>query len=171
MKPPFILVTLLAVGFLSGCATGNGGLAVETVGPLSTRPALAISSPSNGLLLVYSAFRRNADFNSRNPYAQEYSDYEILTPDGQLFRKVHNNSGTMSQDAVPVELPPGKYQVSARANGYGVVKIPVVVVAQRSTVLHLEGGDAWPAGAAFNSTNTVRLPNGLVIGPKAADDL
>jgi hypothetical protein len=73
----------------------------------------------------------------------------------------------MLQDAVPVELSPGKYQVKARANGYGFVTIPVIVESGQTTTLHLEGGGFWPNESGFNQTNAVRLPDGLIIGWKA----
>ena len=172
MKALFNLIVLLAGTILTGCATSNGNkLVLDTVGPSMSQPTKSSSSSAKGTLLVYSAFRRNADFNSRDPYRQEYSDYEIFTGDGKLRQRVHNNSGTMLQDAVPVELPTGKYQVKARANGYGLVMIPVMIAAQQCTILHLEGGGFWPDESVFNQTNAVRLPDGLVIGWKAAPDL
>jgi hypothetical protein len=126
---------------------------------------------TNGTLVVYSAFRRNADFNALDPNRPEYSDYKIFDTDGKLLQRVHNNSGTILQDAVPVELSPGKYNVVARANGYGYVTIPVMIVAQQDTILHLEGGGFWPNESAFNQTNAVRLPDGQIVGWKAAASL
>jgi len=159
---------MLAGALLSGCATDHGRLALATVGPaVASTP---VTSPSsNGTLLVYSAYRRNADFNSRDPYRQEYSDYEILTSDGQFLQRIHNNSGTMFQDAVAVTLAPGKYEVKARANGYGIVTVPVIIASQQSTILHLEGGFS-PDQSGFDKTNAVRLPDGQIIGWKVADN-
>lgn len=172
MKTLFNLIVISAVALLAGCTTTNGDkLVLDTVGPPMSQ-STTMGSPSNhGTLLIYSAFRRNPDFNSRDPYRPEYSDYEILTADGNLLQRVHNNSGTMMQDAVPVTLPVGKFQVKARANGYGVVTIPVIIATKQSTVLHLEGGGFWPDESVFNQTNAVRLPDGLIIGWKAAPDL
>jgi len=68
-------------------------------------------------------------------------------------------------------LQPGKYEVVARANGYGEVTVPVVVEAQRTTVLHLEGGAPWHPRPAFDPDNSVSLPDGRVIGWKAVADL
>jgi hypothetical protein len=79
-------------------------------------------------------------------------------------------SETALQDPVAVGLPPGKYRVSARANGYGSVTVPVIIEPQQSTILHLEGGGSWPNEPAFNQTNTVRLPDGQIIGWKAASN-
>ncbi|MEI9864002.1 MAG: hypothetical protein WDN00_05510 [Limisphaerales bacterium] len=42
--------------------------------------------------------------------------------------------------------------------------VPVVIETGRTTILHLEGGGFWPDQSAFNQTNVVRFPNGLIIG-------
>jgi hypothetical protein len=169
MKTFFTLMLIMAGALLLGCATGRNGLALDTVGPPLSQPTAANST--NGTLVVYSAYEVNADFNSRDPYRPEYSDYKIFTADGKLLQRVHNNSGTILQDPVAVGLPPGKYRVSARANSYGYVTVPVIVEAQQSTILHLEGGSSWPNESAFNQTNAVRLPDGQIIGWKAASNL
>lgn len=124
---------------------------------------------TNGTLTVYSAYEVNADFNARDPNRPEYSDYKICRPDGMLLQRVHNNSGTILQGVVPVVLPAGKYQVEARANGYGFVIVPVIIKANQNTVLHLEGGGFWPDESVFNQTNAVRLPDGFIVGWKATD--
>ena len=169
MKTLSILMLITASAILSGCATAPKGLALDTVGPPMSQSSPA--SLTNGTLLVYSAYEVNADFNARDPNRPEYSDYTVFTPDGKLLQKVHNNSGTILQDAVPVELPPGKYNVHANANGYGFVTIPVIVESRQTTTLHLEGGGFWPNESVFNQTNAVRLPYGLIIGWKAAANL
>ncbi len=159
---------IMAGALLSGCATEKNGLALDTVGPPLSQPTAANST--NGTLVVYSAYEVNADFNRRDPYRPEYSDYRIFSTDGKLLRKIHNNSGTILQDPVPVELPAGKYRVIARANGYGYVTVPVIVEAQQSTILHLEGGGSWPDESVFNQTNAVRLPGGQVVGWRAPEE-
>ena len=174
MKFSATILALLAAALLSGCGTGPGpnGLVLDPVGPalLPSTPMTDSVSP-NGTLVVYSAYRRNADFNARDRNRPEYSDYEIFSSAGALQQRIHNNSGTILQEVVPVTLPAGKYKVKARANGHGFVVIPVVIEAGRSTVVHLEGGGFWPNESVFNQTNAVRLPDGLVIGWKARPDL
>jgi hypothetical protein len=166
MKTFFLPSLIIAGALLSGCATG-GKLALDPVGPAPS-PVTVNSSATDGTLVVYSAFRRGTDVNEHEHYRPEYSDYKILTAEGEWLRRVHNNSGSPLQDALTVELPAGKYQVVARANGYGFVTVPVVIAAQQSTILHLEGGDPWPDASVFNQTNAVHLPDGNIIGWKAA---
>jgi hypothetical protein len=168
MKTFFTLMLIIAGALLSGCATGKNGMVLDTVGPALAQPA-AISS-TNGTLVVYSAFKRNADFNNPDPYRLEHSDFSLFAPDGKLLRRVHNISETGLRDVVPVELPPGKYNVRARANGYGFVTIPVIIESRQTTTLHLEGGGFWPDESVFNQTNAVRLPDGQIIGWRAAPD-
>jgi hypothetical protein len=168
MKLPFILTAVTAGALLAGCATGNK-LALDPVGPAMNQyqATAGASASANGRLVVYSALRRNADFNARDSRRPEYSDYKIFAADGTLLQRVHNNSGTIFQDPVTVALPPGKYTLVARANGYGFVTVPVMVAARQTTVLHLEGGNPWPETSGFNQTNAVRLPDGNIIGWKA----
>jgi hypothetical protein len=169
MRTLFVLSTILAGIIGSGCATGKGGMALDTVGPIPAPTAPVIST--NGTLVVYSAFEATADFNSRDPYRPECSDYKIYTADGKFLRRVHNDSGTILQDPASVELPAGEYRVVARANGYGYLTIPILMEANQTTVLHLEGGGAWPDKSAFNPTNAVRLPDGRIVGWRAASSL
>ena len=141
-------------------------MVLDPVGPAPVQ-SLAGNS-TKGALLVYSAYEVNADFNARDPRRPEYSDYRIYTADGNLQSRVHNGSGTILQRPQRVELPAGTYRVAAQANGYGLVTVPVVIEAGRDTVLHLEGGASWPAHSGFNRTNAVRLPDGEIVGWKAA---
>jgi hypothetical protein len=166
VKIIFILLPAVAAAFLSGCATEKQGLVLNPVGPPPS-PSSPASSGA-GALVVYSADKVNADFNARDPDRREYSDYQIFTATGKLLRWVRNSSGTILQDPATVSLPPGKYRVVARANGYGHVTIPVFIVAQQKTILHLEGGNPWPDASIFNPTNAVYLPDGQAVGWKAA---
>jgi hypothetical protein len=132
---------------------------------------MAAGASDEGTLLVYSACTRNADFAGRDLRRPEYSDYKIVSTDGKQMQRVHNNTGTIFQDPRPVELAPGKYNIFARVNGYGHLTVPVIIEAGRTTVLHLEGGDPWREESVFNQTNAVRLPDGQIIGWKAASSL
>ena len=163
MRPKIVLTVGGMAMLLMGCATSKSGLVLDCVGP---RPIAITTSPSTaGTLIVYSAYQANADFNARDALRPEYSNYSIFTTDGRLLQKVINNSGTILQDPVPVKLLAGEYRVTARANGYGYVTVPVVIAANRNTIVHLETDS--PSAAAFNKTNAVRLPGGEIVGYKA----
>jgi hypothetical protein len=161
---PLFAVGGLAI-LLAGCATSPNGMVLQSVGPAPT--SIANPAAPDGSLLVFSAYEVNADFSSRDPHRPEYSDYKILTADGQLQQVVHNNSGTILQRPKQVALPAGNYRVVAEANGYGFVTIPVLVAPGETTIVHLQGGVAWPDNPAFGQSNAVRLPDGEIVGWKS----
>jgi hypothetical protein len=153
----------LTVGMLLlvGCSAPRTALVLDPVGPapIQTSP----QQSGNGVLVVFSAYDAGPDYGNRDPYRPACSDYKILSTTGTLLRVVHNDSGTILQQPAAVSLPAGHYEVLARANGYGTVTVPVLIEAQHSTVLHLEGG-SWPRRASLNRTNLVRLPDGQAVG-------
>jgi hypothetical protein len=165
MKILFGIVFAAIIALLSSCASVNHHLTLDPVGPLPGQSMGATTS--KGTLVVYSGYRVNADFNARDAHRSEFSDYSIYTMDGQLLKRVHNNDGTILQQVVPVSLPAGRYSVIARANGYGLVSVPVVIKSQQSTVICLESGVKWPGDSAISQTNAVCLPDGQVVGWKA----
>ncbi len=82
---------------------------------------------------------------------------------------VHNDSGKLAEGPEKLELPAGKYLVLARANGYGLVRVPVVIRRGQTTTLHLEGSVWWPASTGIGTSNPVRLPHQEIVGWRAAD--
>lgn len=155
---------VLAIGaFLLGCASEGNRLVLDPVGP--SFPQIAEGNSRNGTLVVYSAYDASANWTARNPRRPVYSNYKILSEEGKFLQFVHNDTGTILQDPVQVELPAGTYRVVAQANGYiNNVIVPVVIVSNQVTIIHLEGGGVWPNEAEFNQTNAVRLPNGIIVG-------
>jgi hypothetical protein len=157
---------IVACALLAGCAGMRSDFALDTVGPMPNQAAPLGSGP--GTLIVYSAGKVNADFNSRDPNRRECSDYKILDSHKKLVEHVHNVSDNIFQGPVLVDLPPGKYFVVARSNGYGVVTVPVMIETGLQTILHLDGG--WPNEPVFNQNNAVRLPDGEIVGWKSASN-
>jgi len=92
---------------------------------------------------------------------------ESANAQGRLLRTVPNRVGAWGEDPTRVGLMPGRYRIEALANSYGLVSVPVVIVANEVTTVHLEGSPEWPASPAFNAINSVRLPDGVVVGWKA----
>jgi hypothetical protein len=165
MKNILSISCLIGGLVLAGCATGHRNLTLDSVGPAPAQPSVA---SADGTLTVYSGFKVNADFNSTDPNHREYSNYKIFAADGKLLQLVQNDTGLAQGSPAPISLAPGNYRVVARANGYGIVTVPVVIQAGNLTIVHLEGGYVWPDKSEFNQTNTVRLPDGGIVGWRAA---
>jgi hypothetical protein len=120
-------------------------------------------------LVVFSAYDQDAHFNDL-PYRRVHSDYSILTTDGKLLQTVHNDNGTSAGGPKEVLLPAGRYQVVARANGYGAVTVPIVIGTHQTTTVHLEGGNPCGNMAPSGQANPVRLPDGEIAGWRASSD-
>jgi hypothetical protein len=160
MKLPFTLSLFISGLLFSGCAFPQQNLVLDPVGPPSVRQAAA---DSEGSLLVFSAFDPQPHFSDL-PDKGHYTDYKIFTEDGRLLQQIHNDNGGSLEGPLEVKMEPGKYRVLARANGYGLVTVPVVVLARQTTIVHLEGGTAWPHQPKMTWGDAVRLPNGEVVG-------
>src|ERR1051325_4606775 len=155
---------LAACALFSGCASEERDVALDPVGPL---PVPAARGIANGSLVVFSAYDVHGHFSSTDTRRRRHTDYKILSEDGKHLQTVHNDSGTLLEGPIPVSLPPGAYRIVARANGYGVVTLPVVLEANRVTEVHLEGGGSWGNRTTLKETEPVRLPDGRVVGWRA----
>lgn len=159
----------LTVAFIAGAALGSGcafheqAVVLETVGPPS---CLSEDAGPKGSLVVYSAYDSDADYSELS-YLRPYTNYRILSEQGKLLETVHNSNGSVVEGPRKVELPVGKYRVVARAKGYKTVTVPVVILADQVTTVHLEGSPAWPDSAALLESNPVRLPGGEIAGWRA----
>ncbi len=168
MKTRLAAVFFAGAVLLSGCATHQPSVVLAPVGPSPPQPA---PGGPKGTLVVYSAYDPNSDFNDTE-YLRQYTDYRILSEEGKLLQTVHNSNGFVVEGPAEVELPAGKYRIIAQANGYKKnVIVPVVVLADRLTTVHLEGEAAWPANAALLQSNPVRLPNGEIVGWPASTEV
>jgi hypothetical protein len=120
-------------------------------------------SKSEGTLVVYSALDQSPHFNTSDYHAC-YSDYEVLSEDGRVVKKVTNDAGTIVEGPAEVKLTPGNYRVRARANKYGVVTVPVLVEPHVVTTVHLDGGGARSGSDEIAHRNAVTLPKGEIVG-------
>ena len=162
-----ISASLLVVAALgAGCVSQPRGLVLDPIGPPDSQsPGVG----TNGTLVVFSAFDTHADFNDL-PYSRHYTDYKITYHDGKLVQTVHNGNANPSESPRMVQLPVGAYCVVARANGYGVVTVPVIIRANQVTTVHLEGSGAWQNRSQLSGSNPVRLPDGEIAGWRASPD-
>lgn len=154
-----ILSSFVVAAALAGCATQQPTVVNQTVGPDLARPRINLNN-GNGELVVYSALEAPSPMESDFP---THTDYNIFDANGTLVKHVNNQSGPFDQEATPVSLPPGKYQVKAQATNHGLVAVPVVVKENETTTLDLDAShfrQHKPTGAG----QWVRLPSGEVIG-------
>lgn len=146
---------------LSACVTNHTAPLAETVGPKEAAGGFA----SKGTLVVYS---ETEEIDSGKIMYYPHTGYGIFTPEGKRVRSVFNRVGPTDQEPMTVVLPAGKYQVKARAAGYGVVSVPIVVYGGKRTTLYLER-EGMPDASELSSNAVVRLPGGPVIGWRAKD--
>ncbi len=171
---PFLKVAslgsvLAAAMFFTGCAS-QPPVALDPVGPAPM--ASANTDSGHGSLVVFSPLEAidnlNAEISGQPSDDWEYSEYTILSLDGKRLKGVSNNAGTVQLHPQTIELPEGKYVIVAKADGDIHVTVPVVIASHQTTVLHLDGNDFQPGETGFNQTNSVRLPDGRIVGWRAA---
>ncbi len=147
---------LLLPLFLAGCATTPPLVMSGSVGPA---PRVEAVSEKQGTLVVYSVWDIFPGGDSDYHYRE---DYVLSWPGDAHVRTVRNHAGTFEEGPVSVSLPPGRYQIRARAAGYGKVTANVVIEAGRTTIVWLDG--TGPKDAVAPTAAQVRLPNGQMIG-------
>lgn len=158
-----IALVMIPTLFL-GCTSTKGPLVLDPIGPAPHAP---LADGLKGSLVVYSAFEAAPDLN-RSPYRNRYTDYRVLSADGEhLIQVVTNNRETLLNSPPAVELPAGSYRIFARANGYGPIIVPIVIEPTQVTTVHLEGSVWWPRSSQIFASNPVRLPKGEIAGWRA----
>ena len=147
---------------ICGCASNEKPIVLAPVGP---RPARAESGKPTGALMVFTALVQTGHLTDM-PYHRYHSDYDVVSADGKFSTRIHNDTGSVVEGPVTVNLPPGRYQVKARANGYGTVTVPVVIASGQVTTIHLDS-DARGAETPSQTADAVRLPDGQIVGWQA----
>lgn len=98
-----------------------------------------------------------------------HSDYRIYSLDGKLLKYVSNKVSAITEDPATVSLPPGKYNAVAKAAAFGMVTVPIVIKAGKTTFVHLDGSELT-GGQQTPTNDFVCLPDGLVIGWRAEEN-
>src|SRR6266498_3441944 len=159
----FILAGL--IGLASGCAFKRQSVVLPPVGP---PPLVEASRAPEGGLAVYSALDIGAPGEPDNVYY--HSGYKIYSLDGKMLQYVNNRVGpTYVEDPATVSLSPGRYNVVARASAFGIVTVPVVIEAGKTTFVHLNGSEL-AVGRQTSTSGFVRLPDGLIVGWRAKEN-
>src|SRR6187200_769279 len=130
----FIAICLIVLA--SGCASNRPVLLQTTVGP---PPAVAGSRSPDGGLVVYTSLDLGTPGDAEG--TRYHSGYRIYSVEGKPLRYVNNKVGTYIDSPVTVSLPRGKYSVVAKAAAFGMVTVPVVIEAGKTTLVHLDGSE------------------------------
>lgn len=164
--PPYrkwLLEIALGATLLSGCASAPKVVLDQTVGPAPDRVR---DQPRQGHLIVYSA--RESLLIGGDPDHPQHTDYSIHSSSGQVIQHVRNRRSAFDEEPSVIHLPVGRYRVTAWASAYGLVSVPVIVKAQQTTVLYLDGSTR-PEGFRAGESDLVRLPNGEIVGWRAEE--
>jgi hypothetical protein len=151
--------------FLSACAPARENVVLAPVGPSPIEPA---RSTSQGELVVYSKLESPMS-SSDEEAILHHADYKIYLAEGTLVKSVRNQVGYLSKDPAPVSLPPGRYTVVADAARPGIVTVPVVIEAGKTTAVHLDGSEP-DQGKSAGGSDLVHLPDGTIVGWGARDE-
>ena len=161
MKQALVFLSACLIGFASGCATRS-----VLVAPVGPPPLSRASSAPDGVLVVFSA----EDFGTPgDDLARYYSGYSLLSEDGKKLKYISNRAGSSGREPASVRLPPGRYNVVARAAAFGTVTVPVLLQPGKTTFVHLDGSELTGA-SSISTADFVSLPDGLIIGWRAKDD-
>jgi hypothetical protein len=165
-----------AVICLVGCAT-SAPLTVS--GPVGPAPAEHANASGGSALQVYSARSRapvdvnmeeffwNNDFGKNEfLYEPAHTDYTVYTQDGKVLEHVRNARYPNDSQPAVVPLPPGNYKVKARARGFGLVTIPVVIEPGKLTRVNLQRGEN-PVVKSVARSDAVLLGGYRIVGWRA----
>jgi hypothetical protein len=153
-RPESLIVVLLGALALAACASPP----VAHVGaPLA--PKTSSLQRKSGNLVVYSATFASTVEQSEYP---AHTDYTVATVNDTLVEHVTNRAGSFESYPAKVRLPAGAYHVRAQYDGGRFVVVPVVIKADKTTVVDLD--ETTPPPGTDARKQPVRLPNGAVVG-------
>jgi hypothetical protein len=151
-------VAVLAVGLVS-CATTGDLFVTDAVGPNPKFPG----TRRDGTLQVFTA---TAAIDDGGITYYPHTSYRIYQPDGTFLKFVRNHEDNTDQRPTAITLPAGMYYLIAKSEGYGMVKVPVLIKGYQVTAVYLDNTVMKDAGGQ-RSDQLVCFPNGWVIGWRA----
>ena len=164
MRARDVMTSTRFLALLVACLWGAGCSSIwntPALGPVGPAPGGPSAGAPGGYLKVYTATVQHEIGD--NTYYYPHRNYFIYDATGTvLLKRVSNHIGDMDETPALVSLLAGKYQVLADDQGYGRIKIPVVIRPMQVTTLHLDG--AWEPPARASASEVVQLPNGEYIG-------
>ena len=159
-----ILLSACLLACVTSCTT-QPPLALAPVGPRKNPLPIARGDP-HGLLVVYSAFDATSGLSDD---LRHHSDYDLCAGGGRVIQRVLNRANGFGEEPVTIELAPGGYQVVARATKSRQVIVPIIIEADKTTCLRLDGSE--PTGSRrMDASELVSLPDGAPVGWRAKTD-
>ncbi len=131
-----VLVGLLLLLPPPDCGAQGLAAVAPVAAPESYAATAAESGSRTGYLLVYSAtFPQTLE---QSEY-RAHTNYTIATSDDKVVEHVINARGSFNSRPARVSLPAGEYHVRAQNSGGQFVTVPVVIEADKTTVVDLDG--------------------------------
>ena len=152
-----VLLWLVAMSLAVSCALVPSPITLQTVGP---SPYGSPEPVSTGRLRVDTAVKCYC--YDRQSYCV-HTDYGIYDANGDRLRSVRNAASFHTLDPAVVSLSPGSYSIVAWADGYELVKVPVVIRPGRVTVVNLET-DKNKRFPDAQADDMVRMADGRMVG-------
>jgi hypothetical protein len=136
MKIKHIVTTGVGIiSIMTGCASNPRALA--PVGPAADS---RVSPGTNGYLQVFSETQKSPPIASDDPtYFNLHTGYDINDAAGKSVKYVPNHASNMDEWPDQVKLPAGNYNIVAKSSSYGLVTVPVIIEAGKTTVVRLDG--------------------------------
>jgi hypothetical protein len=132
MKTKNIVLTATAIfPFLAGCASTPIVLA-----PVGPNPSGETAFAGNGSLEVFSDTETHEI--AENTYYYPHTGYSLRDASGRLVEYVPNHIGSTDESPTLVTIPAGDYKVIAESSSYGRVTVPVAILPDRTTIVHLD---------------------------------
>jgi hypothetical protein len=159
----YSLIIALVALLVAGCATSTPRITV--VSPVG--PSTEYGGPQNGQgkVVVYSAYEVSW---VGDPDFVHHTRYAICDADGKLVKRVVNFYSDFDPTPVATVLPSGRYIIKARAAKYGLLSIPVVVAANLTTTIFLDGVPHNET-RGVDPQKVVTLPKGEIVGWRARE--
>ena len=118
---------------------------------------------SKGYLQVFSATEKSSAVASDDyTYFNLHSGYDINDASGKSVKFVPNHASNMDEWPDEVRLPAGNYNIVAESACCGLVTVPVIIQAGKTTVVHLDRNWWPPSNTPTNQL--VYLPDGETVG-------
>ena len=156
-----VLIGVAIISLLTGCASKP--VVLPPVGPEPAAHGAVAPKSSTGYLQVFTATEKSAAIASDdNIFFNLHSGYDIQDQSGRNLQFVPNHASNMDEWPDRVALSAGTFDIVAESSCCGQVRVPVVIQANKTTVVHLDRN--WSPPSNIAACSLVYLPDGEAVG-------